>query len=173
MESFCIHIHLSVANVVEPSPRESGISIPQLLWDRNVELTDAVRARVVVAMDRILTPVVKGLGPEGHQVFGRCSHGTAADDGVDGFPLRLIGGGREVVRDGELARSAAVLGATGEVDQGVRPGLNAGNCVDVIEATLTRERVGGTQWLNRDQVASVEVIGDWMVHDHVAADTWK
>jgi hypothetical protein len=162
-----VHVHLAVADLVEPGPGEGGVAAGDVLGDGDVELADAVDARVVAALLCVLAPV--GVLARHGEVALRLD-GAAADDGVDGLPLGRVRRRGEVVSQRKLARATAVLGTACELDQ-LGLARSDGRRLDDVREALAGEWEAGAKGVDLHELGcSLEVVGRWRVHDEMAID---
>lgn len=147
-----VHVHLRVADAVEPRPGEHVVAGLDAGW--NDELVCAGTAAVGIVAD----------------IAGCRFGGTATLDGVDDLPFRA-GRWRLVACEGDLTRAAAVDGAAGERKcllgadgHGVTGSFGFVNFRSLLAGEI---RAAGFEWT----VVEVRLAERcWGLHNHVCVD---
>jgi hypothetical protein len=94
------HVHLTVTDLVEPSPSKDGRAVLHILGNRDIKLLGAFFVRFVCTLRSVLTTVrIFAGGLDITSSFSR----TSSDDTVDSVPLFGITGRSLSVGDTELA----------------------------------------------------------------------
>ena len=114
-----VHVHLSVADLVEPGPGEGVLASGKVFGHGNIV---AVQARSVLD---VLGEIARGVGR------------AATHDGVDDLPLAVLG--RSASGDGELARTATVDGRALELDLLGLASIPGVFSLDAVVGVLARE----------------------------------
>lgn len=161
-----VHVHLAVADLVEPGPGESSLTGLELLGDLDRVLLDTVVAALARALLAVRAAIRVGAG--GRDVAGSRG-GAATDHGVDDLPLGLVSRRGVLVGHGDLARTTTVDGRASEAEGGVVTSGDLGGrgarVVAGISATLAREGIGGA--VERAALDLGGAVGRGVVHDHV------
>lgn len=145
-----VHVHLAVANLVEPGPGEGGLAGWEIVRDLESKLSGAVAVWIG-------GKVARGVG------------GAASDDGVDDFERALLGG-ILVVGDAELAGATTVDGAAEEAQGLGRAERHLGAAGRVVRTSLHLAwEVAAIAGQGR-VVEAVIVVGLWGFHLHVGID---
>ena len=145
-----VHVHFSVANLVEPSPSHRVFTVRHAL-------RHGVLERRVAGVSR---------RPIGIASFGIR---TSAENGVNDLPLTVLGG-LFVESDRKLTRATSMCCATLERQRLWNANWNLVHCADIVDSRSLFAREIRSIGFERAVVEAVRAIRYWAGDDHVCVD---
>jgi hypothetical protein len=162
-----VHVHLTVSDLIEPSPGEGCVAVLHAFRDLELEVLETLALVITSALSSRWSSI--RIGSDLSDV-ALGSNRTATNVTVNDLPLGLVGRRRIVVSHTELTRATTMDSTTSEFEVIVLADLHGVGNASAIKSIGTTSALAGkvvTLTVERRCLESAEAIRCWGVHNNM------